>query len=158
MAILAYVFVFQVVSIYENGQVIDASVLDITSEQIAGSFYAGLGQVAALCFSLNYPTIVGVPHTLLRAYKEALALGLELNTYSWEGLDTVKAILENPEAFAAAAGGGGGGGGGGGATGGAGGVVVAPKEDTPEPSSSVAAPGGGMFDNDSSSDDSSDDS
>ena len=36
------------------------------------------------------------------AYKEALALGLELNTYSWEGLATVKEILENPEAFQAA--------------------------------------------------------
>ena len=139
--------------IYENGQVIDASVLDITPEQIAGSFYCGLQRVAALGFTLSYPTIIGVPHSLLRAYKDALALGLELNTYSWDGLDTVKEILENPEAFAAAAGGGGGAA----ATSG-GGAAAAPKEDTPEPSSSAAAPGGGMFGGDSSSDDDSDSS
>jgi len=134
--------------IYERGTVIDASVLDITTEQIAASFHSGLRQVAALCFTLNYPTIIGVPHTLLRAYKEALSLGLELNTYSWDGLDTVKEILENPDAFIAASGGGGGGGTGGGA--------AAVKEPTPEPSekSSSAAPNA-MFDNDSSSDDSS---
>ena len=124
--------------------------MDITTDQIAGSFYAGLRNVAALCFSLNYPTIINVPHSILSAYKEVLAIGLELNTYSWDGLNTVKEILENPEAFAAAAGGGGGGGG---ATGGA---AEAPKEETPEPSSSVAAPGGGMFGDDSDSDSDSD--
>jgi len=148
LGIKPFYYGMKVKSIYENGQVIDASVLDITTDQIAAAFSAGLRQVAALCFTINYPTIVGVPHTLLRAYKEMLALGLELNSYSWEGLDTVKQILENPEAFAAAAGGGGGGGG---ATGGA---AAAAKEPTPEPTeSSVAAPGGGMFDDSDSSDD-----
>merc|ERR1711971_1013383 len=114
--------------------------------EIAAAFSAGLRQVAALCFSLNYPTIVGVPHTLLRAYKEALALGLTLETYSWEGLETVKQILENPGAFAASSGPA--------ASGDAGGAAA--KEPTPEPeSSSAAAPGGGMFGgDDSDSDDS----
>jgi len=135
--------------IYEEGQVIDASVLDITTDQIASSFYSGLRNVAALCFSLNYPSIVNVPHSLLNAYKDALSLGLELNTYSWDGLETVKEILANPEAFAAAAG-----------TGGGGGdskeTQTAQKEPTPEAESSVAA--APMFgDDDSSDDDSSSD-
>lgn len=139
----------KVKSIYENGQVIDASVLDITSAEIAAAFSAGLRQVAALCFSMNYPTIVGVPHTLLRAYKEALALGLVLETYSWEGLDTVKQILENPGAFAASSGAAASG------AAGTGGAAAAEKEPTPEPSSSAAAPGGGMFGDDDSDSDSS---
>ena len=129
---------------------IDASVLDITNEQIADGFSVGLRQVSAFCFTLNYPTIVNVPHSLLRAYKEALALGLEMNTYTWEGLDVVKTILENPDAFIAASGGGGG-------AGGAGGDAAPAKEPTPEPSESSAAPMN-PFGADDSSDDSDSDS
>lgn len=148
LGIKPFYYGIKVESIYEDGQVIEASVLDITTEEIAGSFYSGLRQVAALCFTLNYPSMVKVPHSLLRAYKDTLALGLELNTYSFEGLDTIKTILENPDAFVAASGGGGGGG----ATGG--GAAPAPKEDTPEPESS-AAPVGVFGNDDSSSDESS---
>jgi len=145
LGIKPFYYGMKVKSIYENGQVIDASVLDITSAEIAAAFSAGLRQVAALCFSINYPTIVGVPHTLLRAYKEALALGLQLETYSWEGLATVKEILANPGAFAASSGAAASG-----AAAGTGGAAAPPKEDTPEASSSAAAPGGGMFGDDDS--------
>merc|ERR1712048_930936 len=130
LGIKPFYYGVKVESIFENGVVIDASVLDITTDQIAGSFYQGLRRVAALCFSLNYPTIVNVPHSLLSAYKEALSLGLEMGTYSWEGLETVKTILENPDAFAAAASGPSGGN--------AAAAVV--KEKTPEPESSSAPP------------------
>lgn len=129
--------------IYDNGAVIDASVLDITTEEIAGSFYSGVQRVSALCFELAYPTICNVPHTLLRAYKEALAVSLDFGTYTWAGLDHVREVLKNPGAFAGPATGGGGGGGGGAA------AAEAEKEDTPEESSSVAQ-GGGMFGDDDS--------
>eukprot|EP00485_Elphidium_margaritaceum_P009266 CAMPEP_0202692674 /NCGR_PEP_ID=MMETSP1385-20130828/6987_1 /ASSEMBLY_ACC=CAM_ASM_000861 /TAXON_ID=933848 /ORGANISM="Elphidium margaritaceum" /LENGTH=346 /DNA_ID=CAMNT_0049348251 /DNA_START=137 /DNA_END=1177 /DNA_ORIENTATION=+ len=138
--------------IYDKGEVIDACVFDITPQQIANAFYSGVQQISALCFELNYPTIVNVPQSLVRAYKDALALGLELNTYSWDGLDTIKQILENPNAFAAAAGGGGGG-----AAAAGGGAAVAAKEPTPEPESSEAQPAGGMFGADEESSDESSD-
>eukprot|EP01084_Bolivina_argentea_P269323 457686_1 len=141
----------KVVRIYEDGKMYDSSVLDITADDIANSFYYGLRQVAALCFQINTPSIANVPHSILRAYKSALSMGLELNTYSWTGLDTIKEILENPEAFAAAQAAGTGGGGGGAATGGA---PAAPKEPTPEPESS-ATPPNPFGNDDSSSDDSS---
>merc|ERR1712129_449599 len=138
----------KVQSIFENGVVIDASVLDITTDQIAASFYQGLRQVAALCFTLNYPTIVNVPHSLLSAYKEVLSLGLEMGTYAWDGLDTVKAILANPGAFVAASGGKSGGGGAA--------AAVVEKEPTPEKSPSAAPNpmfGGDGSDSDESSSD-----
>jgi large subunit ribosomal protein LP0 len=155
LGIKPFYYGIKVKSIYERGAVLDAAIYDISAEQIASSFYNGLRQVAAFCFALNYPTIINVPHTLLRAYKDTLALGLELNQYSWEGLDTIRMILENPEAFAAAQaatdaqgttdGGGGGGG-----------AALPPKEPTPEPESSVA-PANPFGDDSSSSEESSDD-
>jgi len=88
--------------IYENGTAYDASILDITSDQIAQSVYSALHNVAALCFSLDYPTIINVPHVLMNAYKQVLSLGLTLESYSWEQLETVKTALKNPGAFTAA--------------------------------------------------------
>jgi len=148
LGIKPFYYGIKVEKIFVKGEVIDASVLDITTEQIAASFYQGLRRVAALCFTLNYPTIVNVPHSLLSAYKEALSLGLECGTYTWEGLETVKKILADPSAFAAASGGGGGG------NNAANNTVAAVKEDTPEAESSVAPTGLG-FGSDSSSDESS---
>eukprot|EP00484_Ammonia_sp_Unknown_P000938 CAMPEP_0197020694 /NCGR_PEP_ID=MMETSP1384-20130603/1549_1 /TAXON_ID=29189 /ORGANISM="Ammonia sp." /LENGTH=342 /DNA_ID=CAMNT_0042448371 /DNA_START=106 /DNA_END=1134 /DNA_ORIENTATION=+ len=146
LGIKPFYYGMKVVAVYNDGEVIPAAVYDIDNEQIAGSFYFGLRQVAALCFTMNYPTIINVPHSLMNAYKEALSLGLELNSYSWEGLDTVKQILENPDAFIAAAAPAGGGGGGGAA-------AVVEKEDTPEKESSAAP--AGVFGDDSSSEESS---
>lgn len=148
LGIKPFYYGVEVQSIFENGVVIDASVLDITTDQIASSFYQGLRQVAALCFTLNYPTIVNVPHSLLSAYKEVLSLGLEMGTYAWDGLDTVKEILANPGAFAAASGGKSGGGGAA--------AAVVEKEPTPEKSSS-AAPNPMFGGDDSDSDESSSD-
>eukprot|EP01083_Nonionella_stella_P097123 273017_1 len=150
-----------VTKIFEHGTIIDAKVLDITKDELASSFYNGLQQVAALCFSMNYPTIVNVPHSILRAYKDTLAFGLELNAYSWENLDYVKEVLADPSKLAAAAGGGGGGTGGkgggkGGGTGGGTGGAAPVKEKTPEPTESSVAPANPFGNDDSSSDDSSD--
>lgn len=134
--------------IYENGKVYDASVLDITTDDIASAFYNGLRKVAAFCFTLNYPTIITIPHSMINAYKKTLSIGLELNQYSWEGLDLIKEILENPDAFTAVQGGGGGN-----ATEQ---KKEEPKEETPEKSSSAAAPNPFGAD-DSSSEEESDD-
>lgn len=139
----------KVTKIYENGEVIDASVLDITPEEIAGSFYSGVQKVSALCYELDYPTICNVPQTLIRSYKEALALSLDFGTYTWEGLDMVREVLKNPGAFSGPATGGGGG------DAGAAPAAAEEPEESSEKESSAAA-GGGLFGgDDSSSDDSS---
>ncbi|ETO22491.1 ribosomal phosphoprotein [Reticulomyxa filosa] len=109
---LQCVFCKQVKSVYDNGDAYDASALDITSQDVANGFVAGLRQVAAFSFGINHPTAATVPHSTLNAYKKVLALGLSLEKYSWENLDVVsflffflyvKKVLENPGAFAAAA-------------------------------------------------------
>jgi len=90
-------------AVYEDGNAYDASALDITTQDVANGFLMGARQVAAFCFALNQPTMATVPHSTLNAYKKVLAFGLSLEKYSWENLDLVKKVLENPSAFAAAA-------------------------------------------------------
>jgi len=148
LGIKPFYYGMKVEKIYENGSIIDASVLDITPEEIAGSFYSGIQKVSALCFELEYPTICNVPHSLIRAYKDALALSLDFETYTWEGLETVREVLKNPGAFA-----GGATGGGGGAGAGADATAAAEPEKSPTPQSSSAAPNPMFGGDDSSSDD-----
>lgn len=137
----------QVRSVYDDGETYDAEVLDLTEEDIAQSFYVGLRNVASLCYQINYPSIINVPHGILNAYKRIIALGLSFKTYTWENLTLVKDILENPEKFANM-------GGGNTTTGTTGtGGQPEPKEPTPEPESSEARPT--MFGDDDSSDESS---
>jgi len=133
--------------IYQNGDVFPAAVLDISSADVAMAFNAAVREVAALCLALNYPTAASVPHSIMDAYKNMLAVGLACKDYSWENLVKVKEILADPSAFAAAAAP---------AAGAAGDApaAAAVEEEEEEEESSAAA--GGMFGGSDSSDDDSD--
>jgi len=136
--------------VYSNGDVFPAAVLDISTADIAVAFNSAVREVAALCMAINYPTAASVPHSIMDAYKNMLAIGLACKDYSWENLTKVKEILADPSAFAAAAAPA--------ADAGAGAAApAAVEEEEEEEESSVAA--GGMFggsDSDSDDDDDSD--
>jgi len=138
----------QVHYVYSNGDVFPAAVLDISTADIAVAFNSAVREVAALCMAINYPTAASVPHSIMDAYKNILAVGIGLKDYSWENLEKVKAILADPSAFAAAAAPAAGGATGGDAP------AAAVEEEPEEEESSVAA--GGMFGGSDSSDDDSD--
>eukprot|EP01084_Bolivina_argentea_P281047 480807_1 len=62
----------------------------------AHSFYNGVQHIAAFTAAINRSTIVNVPFSLCNAYKSIIALGLELNTYSWEQLEHIKSLIFVP--------------------------------------------------------------
>jgi len=128
--------------VYSNGDVFPAAVLDISMGDIASAFNGAVREVAALCLALNYPTAASVPHSIMDAYKNILAVGLACKDYSWENLGKVKEILADPSAFASAAAPA--------ADTGAAEAAPEPQEEEEEEESSVAA--GGMFGGSSSSD------
>lgn len=133
--------------VYSNGDVFPAAVLDINTADIAVAFNSAVRKVAALCMAINYPTAASVPHSIMDAYKNMLAVGLALKEYKWENLTKVKQVLADPSAFAAAAAPAAGG-----ATDAA--APAAVEEEEEEEESSVAA--GGMFGGSGSDDDDSD--
>jgi len=135
--------------VYDNGDVYPAAVLDLSDGDIAAAFTRATREVAALCLALNYPTAASVPHSIIDAYKNILAVGLACESYTWDNLEKVKEILKDPSKFAAAAAP---------AAGDAAGpaAVVAEPEEEEEEESSAAA--GGLFGADSGSDSDSDDS
>ncbi|KAF8307745.1 60S acidic ribosomal protein P0 [Clavulina sp. PMI_390] len=95
-------FGMTVVQIYDNGNIFAPEVLDIDEKVLIERFLSGIKTVAAISLALKYPTIVSVPHLLVTAYKNLLAVSLATD-YTFDGAAKIKEYLENPEAFAVAA-------------------------------------------------------
>ena len=102
LKILPFSYGLRLVHIYDGGAVYDPKVLDISEEMILKSFAAGVANVASVSLEANYPTTASVPHSVINAYKNVLAVAVETD-YTFPLADKVKAYLANPGAFAAAA-------------------------------------------------------
>jgi len=97
-----FTYGMSVVQIFDSGNVFTPDVLDIDESVLIDRFLSGIKTVAAISLALNYPTIVSVPHSLVNAYKNLLAISLATE-YTFEGSEKVKEYLANPDAFASAA-------------------------------------------------------
>jgi large subunit ribosomal protein LP0 len=62
----------KVTHVYEGGSVYDASVLDLTKEDLYEKFFAGVRKVAALSLAIGYPTTASLPHILGGAFRKLL--------------------------------------------------------------------------------------
>ncbi|KAF8339583.1 ribosomal protein L10-domain-containing protein [Cantharellus anzutake] len=91
-----------VIQIYDGGNIFSPDVLDIDEKVLIDRFLSGVKTVASISLALKYPTIVSMPHLLVNAYKNLLALSIATE-YTFEGAEKVKEYLANPEAFAVAA-------------------------------------------------------
>jgi len=91
-----------VIQIYDSGNIFGSDILDIDEKVLIDRFLAGIKTVATISLALKYPTVVSVPHLLVNAYKNLLAICVGTD-YTFEGAEKVKEYLANPDAFAAAA-------------------------------------------------------
>jgi len=87
-----------VTNVYEDGKVYNAKFLDISPDQVLQRFAAGISTVAAISLATGVPTVASVPHSILNAFKNLLAISLETN-YVFEQAQKVKEMVENPDAF-----------------------------------------------------------
>jgi len=65
----------KVTHVYEGGSVYEASVLDLTKDDLYAKFFAGVRKIAALSLAIGYPTVASVPHVLGGAFKKLLYIG-----------------------------------------------------------------------------------
>jgi large subunit ribosomal protein LP0 len=92
----------QVTSVYDNGAVYPAAVLDLTDEDIIKKFSQGVSYVSAVSLQIGYPTLVSVPHAVINSFRSLIAVSLATD-YSFPAADKLKALLSDPAALAAAA-------------------------------------------------------
>merc|ERR1712110_199051 len=85
--------------VYDAGSIFDPEILDITDDDIKDRFMAGVANVAAVCLSINYPTIASVPHSIVNGMKNLLAVAAATDI-SFKEAETLKEFLADPSKFA----------------------------------------------------------
>lgn len=92
----------KILSIFEDGEVFDAGVLDITNDFLISRLLAGIRNVAAFSRETGLPNEASAPHAILIAFKNCAAVCAEIE-YSFPEIAALKEFLKDPSKFAAAA-------------------------------------------------------
>jgi len=114
LGIKPFEYQMSVKSVFADGGVFDAAVLDIKDDALIAKFLNGVANMAAFSREVGIPTAAGLPHAMGNAFRNVASLVAEAD-FTFKEVEKVKEFLADPEAFAAAnpvASGGGGGGGG----------------------------------------------
>jgi len=97
-----FTYGMNVVQIYDNGTVFHPSILDVDENALMDHLLNGIKKVAALSLRIGYPTVASVPHSIVNAFKNLLAISVETD-YTFAESEKIKAYLADPSAFAVAA-------------------------------------------------------
>ncbi|CRH00174.1 60S ribosomal protein P0, putative [Plasmodium relictum] len=92
----------EVKTVYDDGVIYDADVLDITEEDILKKFSKGVSNVAALSRAVGIITEASYPHVFVEAFKNIVALVID-SDYTFPLMQNIKNMVENPQAYVAAA-------------------------------------------------------
>ena len=88
--------------VYDNGEIFDPAVLDISPSDIITKLSSAISTLAAVCLEVAYPTKASVPHTINNAFKSLVAVALETD-YKFPRAKTFEDFLANPGNFVSAA-------------------------------------------------------
>jgi large subunit ribosomal protein LP0 len=88
-------------TVYDQGQVFDPEVLNITESDIDVVAYEQIRRVAAISMALNIPTLASAPHWLIKGYTNVVAVSVATD-YVFPQVEQLKKMLDNPAAFAVA--------------------------------------------------------
>jgi len=91
----------EVVQVYQDANVFDAAVLDISEAVLIQKFMTGIANMAAFSREVGIPTEAGLPHMFGNAFKNIAALVADLD-FTFKEVETVKLFLADPDAYAAA--------------------------------------------------------
>jgi large subunit ribosomal protein LP0 len=91
----------KILSVYEDGEVFDAGVLDITNDFLISRLLAGIRNVAAFSREAGLPNEASAPHAIVNAFKNCAAVCAEIE-YSFPEIAALKEFLKDPSKFASA--------------------------------------------------------
>lgn len=102
LKISPFTYGMSIAQVYDQGNTFPASVLDIGDEQLLTAFATAVNTIACVSLAIAFPTLPSVMHSLVNAYKKAVAVAIETEI-SWPAIEELKDRIANPEAYAAAA-------------------------------------------------------
>lgn len=80
-------------TVYDNGSVFSAKVLDVTEDVLVAKFTDALSRVASLSLALGYPTQASIPHSIANAFKMLLAVTVNCENYTFEKATPYRELL-----------------------------------------------------------------
>jgi len=102
LGIRPFTYGLEIEYVYDNGSVFGAEILDLTDDDLLERFLQGVNNIACVSLATGFPTLAALPHVIINAYKNVLAIAVETE-YTFAQAEPVKAYLADPSAFAAAA-------------------------------------------------------
>jgi len=87
---------------YDDGAVYDATLLDMTQEDLLKKFFKGVSIIAALSLRIGTPNLATLSHSIARAFQYLLAIALTTDI-SFKEAEPYKEFLRDPSKFAASA-------------------------------------------------------
>jgi len=88
-------------TVYDEGSIYDAGVLDLSDEDILARFHSGVRNLASVSLAIGYPTLASVPHSIVRGFKNVLSIALTTE-YTFDKAEKFKQAAANPVAQVAA--------------------------------------------------------
>jgi len=89
-------------AIYENGAVFKNEILDISNEDLLKNLVIAVKNISAISLAVSFPTVASVPHSVIKAFKETLAISVATD-YTFPAAEKIKEYLADPSKFAVAA-------------------------------------------------------
>ncbi|KAJ2775840.1 ribosomal protein P0 (A0) (L10E) [Coemansia javaensis] len=102
LGISPFTYGLTVAQIYDDGTTFSPAVLDISQDDLLKRVAESITTVAAISLAIDYLALPAVPHILINAFKDVLAISIATD-YTIEAAASIKELLDNPEAMAAAA-------------------------------------------------------
>ncbi|XP_072028944.1 large ribosomal subunit protein uL10-like [Amphiura filiformis] len=92
----------KILQVFDQGTVFEPSILDITDADLLKTVMEAIRNLASVSLQIGYPTSASVPHSIMNGFKNVLAIAVATEI-DFKEAEQAKAILSDPEAFAAAA-------------------------------------------------------
>jgi len=89
LSIRPFAYGLTILTVYDEGSIYDAKVLDMSDADILDKFQAGARRVAAVSLATGIPTLASLPHSLRRGFKNVLSIALATD-YSFPKADAFK--------------------------------------------------------------------
>jgi large subunit ribosomal protein LP0 len=97
MNIMPFFYGMEIRNIYDDGQVLDKSILDFDPASLIKKFQEGVSNITALSLETGYITKSAVPHMIMNAFKNVAALAVETD-YKLAALDAAMAAGSQQQA------------------------------------------------------------
>jgi len=105
--IMPFFYGFGVPTVYEDGTVYDAKILDMSKDDLLNKFYNGANKIAAIGLAISYPNRASLSHFLNGAFKKLVSIALATDltfplAEPFKNFDPSKVVAAAPAAAAGA--------------------------------------------------------